>query len=549
MWFWIWIVASFLITAFGQPAWFSGFGVIAGCCGFALFWRAMLEWPRMRDRFWLAVIWFGCVQGVQLSWMTSTLYMGPLILFVYLVLLLGLGIQFGVLSLFVAPGRSVNFLLCLAAAGCWALFEWIRLFVLTGFTWNPVGLALASSVQSLQLAAIWGVYGLSFWVILVNLAALRAFFLEKTKKSLYLWAALAIFPYLFGSLYEPWVERKSLCEETLSVALVQTGLLPEQKEFQKGQESAFVPALRQWQRIFDHLKSHGQKIDLIVLPEAAFPLGAYQDVYPLAEIKQIWRESFGADSWGNFPVLQPPFASSTQVRGRVFWNGNNTFLAQALANHFQADVIVGLDDRDLEKDLKYNAVFHFHPEGLSPARSEKRVLVPVSEYVPFPQWAFLSLFLQEQFGIGDSFDPGIEAKIFETPLPLGVSICIEEIYSHLVRDLRLKGAELLITISNDVWFPSSRLPIQHFHHGRVRAAENGVYIIRSSNTGITGGIDCFGRALARLEPSEKEGSVLYLALPLHSHKTLYTWWGDYAILAISLSALLFLLFQRKKKLP
>ncbi len=508
----------------------------------------MLQWPRERDRFWLAVLWFGCVQGVQLSWMTSTLYMGPLILLVYLFLLVGLGIQFGVLSLLIAPGRPVDFPLCLAGAGCWALFEWMRLFILTGFTWNPVGLALAGSVHSLQLAAIWGVYGLSFWVILVNLVALRAFFLEKSKKNLCLWAALALAPYLFGALYEAWVERASPSNKILSVALVQTGLLPEQKEFQKNRESAFVPALRQWQRILDQLKTQGQKIDLIVLPEAAFPLGAYRDEYPLADIKQIWEESFDADSWSDFPALQAPFASSSRWGGRVYWKGNNTFLAQALANHFQADVIVGLDDRDLEKNLKYNAAFHFHPQGLSPARSEKRVLVPVSEYVPFPNWTFLTLFLQEQFGIGDSFNPGMEAKIFETPLPLGVSICVEEIYSHLVRDLRLKGAELLITISNDVWFPSSRLPIQHFHHGRVRAAENGVYIVRSSNTGITGGIDPFGRVLSLLEPSEKEGSVLYLSLPLHSHKTLYTWWGDYAILIISSTALLWLWVRRKKKL-
>ena len=209
----------------------------------------------------------------------------------------------------------------------------------------------------------------------------------------------------------------------------------------------------------------------------------------------------------------------------------NAYIAQAMANHYKADVISGFDDRD--GDRKYNAAFHFRPMEQAPERYEKRILVPVGEYVPFPNIRWLALFLSEQFGIGDSFDAGTDAKVFTSSLPIGVSICLEETYSSLIRDLRLKGARLFVNITNDVWFPRSRLPVQHFQHGRIRAAENGVYLLRACNTGVTGGIDCFGRAIATLAPSESERGVLYLTFPLKSFQTLYTWWGDGAILILS----------------
>jgi apolipoprotein N-acyltransferase len=127
----------------------------------------------------------------------------------------------------------------------------------------------------------------------------------------------------------------------------------------------------------------------------------------------------------------------------------------------------------------------------------------------------------------------MEAKPFTGPIPTGVSICLEETYSHLIRELRLNGARLFVNISNDVWFPRSRLPEHHFQHGRIRAAENGVCLLRSCNTGITGAVDCCGRVVEVLPSSEEKVSVLHLNLPLRCFNTLYTWWGDNAVLWVS----------------
>lgn len=526
------VVMSFLIVAFGQPAWIPGFGILSAALGYALFWRAMLAFPRVRDRFLLSMVWFAAVQGVQLSWMTTMDYMGPLILVVYLILILGMGVQFGLLSFFF--NRPINAIRALGLAGCWVLLEWVRLFFFCGFTWNPMGLALADSSYALQFASVWGIFGLTFWVILVNLAGLNAL-TEKTKGRMAIWAGLAFFPYAFGWIQQHWIEYHVPISRELNVALIQTGLYPEQKDYCNVAPSSYVEPLDQWDRVLSVL-DESKPVDLIIFPEAALPLGAHTASYELHEIKNYFEEK-------DFPPLKSPYAFFDS-RG---WRVNNAFLVQTLANHYKSHIIVGLDDADLSG--RYNAAFHFLPENLPYGRYEKRILAPVAEYVPLREWQFFSRFVADQFGIYSSFNPGTEVKIFQAPLPIGVSICLEETFSNLIRELRVKGAELFVNLTNDVWFPGSKLPMQHFDHGRVRAAENGVYILRACNTGITGVIDCFGRSVQQLPASEQKVSSLYITVPIRSFATLYTWWGDSAILGISAVGMVLQFLLQKKKLP
>lgn len=527
----VYLLISFFITAFGQPSWVPGLGVLSAAFGFALFWKGMLSFPKARDRFLLSLIWFASVQGVQLSWLTTMDYMGPLILGLYLLLILGVGIQFGLISLLIK--ESMTWRLALAIAGSWVIFEWMRLYFLCGFTWNPSGMALAGSPYSLQFASVWGIFGLSFWVILVNIAALKAWF-DNSTKQLAIWASLALFPYLFGIVNQVWVESYFPSSKSLNVALIHTNLSPEQKEYLPDSPEAYIPPLVQWEQIVNTLDN--QEIDLIVMPEVVLPLGAHTPCYRLESVKKY----LDADS---LPPLKRPFA----MFDLGMWKVNNVFLLQALANQYNAHVIAGLDDRD--RSGKYNAAFHFYPESLAYERYEKQILVPVGEYVPMRYWEGLSQFIGDQFGIYSSFDPGLEGKIFNAHVPVGISICLEETFTSLIRDLRVRGAELLVNLTNDAWFPNSKLARQHFDHGRVRAAENGAPILRACNSGITGGIDCFGRAVQTLPPTEKRASALFFSIPVRSYPTLYTWWGDGAILGISLSAIGSYFLFRKKKLP
>ena len=144
------LIISFLICAFAQPAWIGEFGFFASAFGYALFWKAALEFVNVRKRFLISFFWFAASQGFQLSWLATTDYMGALIIPFYLFLIIGLGLQFAILSHFVrAP---LSWMLIFALSGGWVLCEFSRLYFLCGYTWNPLGLALAGSDASLQLA-------------------------------------------------------------------------------------------------------------------------------------------------------------------------------------------------------------------------------------------------------------------------------------------------------------------------------------------------------------------------------------------------------------
>lgn len=539
-------LASAILVGFGQPAWSSFAGILASSCGFAGFWKTMLYLPNRKYQFWVAVLWFGAAQAIQLSWMTSTHYLGLCILFVYLFLILGLGVQFALLSLFLTSGKPILFRKCLAIAGCWVLFEWSRIFFLSGFTWNPVGLSLSCSQYAIQFASLFGVYGLSFWVILVNLLALNAFFLKRTYKNGVLWALFALFPYGFGFFNQMFVEdRYQKSAPIFSVALVETALSVEQKERVESHLEDLISPLDQWVRVWRYLKPE-RAVDLIVLPEGAFPGTAYRPYYFLEKVKKEWVGCFGKEALASLPALESPLAFPYLYNQKIHWEVNNAFLAQALANYFHSDVIVGLND-DTDLMAKYNAAFCFHPDKRVSEKYLKRILAPVGEYIPLGHISWIAKQIEENFGICDSFDRGKEATLFSGVIPIGAAICLEEIYTEAVRELRQKGAQLLVSLSNDVWFPSSRLAEQHFDHGRMRAVENGVYLLRSSNMGVTGGVDCLGRSFERILGAEKGGGALYLSLPLYSYPTLYSWWGDLAILLLSALFSPFLFFIKGSK--
>ena len=132
---------------------------------------------------------------------------------------------------------------------------------------------------------------------------------------------------------------------------------------------------------------------------------------------------------------------------------------------------------------------------LASSRYEKRILLPIAEYIPFNWVKKFAL----KYGIADSFTPGLEAKVFQMGrVKTGVSICYEETFGNLMRANRAKGADLLINLTNDAWYPDSRLPSVHYLHGRLRAVELGIPLLRSCNTGVTCGIDALGRTIGML---------------------------------------------------
>jgi apolipoprotein N-acyltransferase len=517
---------SFFICAFGQPAWTGPLSVLASTCGYAIF-----LFPFVKGRFTSkhAFVWFFITECIHLSWMTSIRYQGFFILVVYLFLAAALSLQFLILCHFVKRTKLESFLSILAAASLWTLMEWSRLYFISGYTWNPLGLTMSWSIFSLQLATIVGVYGLSFYVVVTNLTMLRAFLQPKRSYAITA-VSFCIAPYALGAVMI-FQAPKEL--NHLGAVVIQTDLTPEEKE-PYFQPTAHIPPLRQWENILYQLQSHRQEeIDLIVLPEGALPFPAFHSIYSIFEVKQMWQEVFGERAEKDlFSAMSRPLLHP------IHYKINNAVLAQALADHFDADVVIGLQDE--ERKQMYNAAFLFSPTKSLPQRYIKRVLVPIGEYIPF-EWCVK---IANRFGIHTFFTPGEKADVLiGKSNRYGVSICYEETYPHIIQQTSLQGAELFVNITNDIWFPKSKLAKQHFDHGLLRAVENGIPVLRSTNHGISGGIDAYGRVIDSLLHGDERGS-LFLRLPLYKRNTLFSIWGNQCILAISLMSLIFYAIRR-----
>ncbi|MBI3508653.1 MAG: apolipoprotein N-acyltransferase, partial [Chlamydiia bacterium] len=380
-----------------------------------------------------------------------------------------------------------------------------------------------------QWASIGGVFWLSFWVMFVNLLAYRIVQAKNKIRASAIWCGCALLPYFFGWVHPFFIQRWMEEWREIRVALIQTAMLPEQRNYTRLYPLEFIHPIDQWNRVLDLLKA-SEAYDLIVLPESAFPYGAGVPLMAYEPARLTWLHHYGDESERALPPFEPPYVFLSQVEGKERRKVSNAFFAQALANQFRTDVIIGLDDQDAAG--KYNAAFHFRP-GARADRYEKRILVPVAEYLPLKGVNFLAAFYAKNYHIFDSCTPGREAKVFGARIPIAPSICYEETYSSLIREQRVKGAKLLVNVSNDVWYPDSNLPEQHFYHGRIRAAENGVFLVRACNTGVTAVVDCFGKSLAMLAVSDHQPGVLDYKFPLRAYPTLYMLWGDTAILALS----------------
>ena len=494
-------IFSWLIVALGQPAHLGFLGIAASCCGYAIFWHAI---SYRKKQFWISVAWFSTIQCFQFSWMFSHEQGGLGIIFATIAIAFWIGVQFGVISIFLKP---LTFPRIILLSAVWVLFEWHRLFILSGFSWNFVGMALAGNLYSLQMASIFGLLGMSFWVMFVNLLVLK-------RKSFIFIAAI---PFLFGIAHISYHHHKIKKSPKLNVSLVQTGLSLGEKSGLGCHPELFIEPIEQWRRIAMMIRNN--ETDLIVLPENALPYGAYRYAYTEDQAKNMLKKVFGEKI---FESLPPTAFYSSYYECNIV---NNAYIAQTLANYLQKPLILGIEDE--ENGNFYNAAFFFEKNREIPLRYEKRVLVPMGEYIPF-KWARS---LAAMHGVEESFSSGKEAKIFPATVPVGISICYEETYGHIMRENKQKGAQILINVSSDDWFPSSSLPIQHAEHARLRTVENGFPLARVNTNGFTMVVDSLGKTIAKIENQHKS-EVLSVDVPLYTYKTLYTIYGDNGIVVL-----------------
>jgi len=382
----------------------------------------------------------------------------------------------------------------------WVGLEYLRTYLLTGFPWASLGYSQYLNLRFIQIADITGVYGPSFVIVLVN-ATLFDVLRQDAKrifpiKEVVLTAVIVLSLSIYGYLKMGIVARQSMQNPALKIGLVQGNI----DQSVKWDKSFQTETMEKYERLTSRVAE--EKPELIIWPETATPF-FFQ----------------GAEKYQPI-ILDIP-------------KKTNAFL------------LFGAPSYKVEKGKVnyYNSAYLVSPSGELVGKYDKIHLVPFGEYIPMQPLLFFIGSLGE--GIGD-FHPGEE--IFNFSLPqgkFGVLICFEIIFPDLCRRFVKKGANFLVTITNDAWFGRTSAPYQHFSIATFRAVENRVFVARAANTGITGLIDPTGKIL-------KEGRIfteeaLSGTIRLSNQKTFYTIYGDiFAWVCSAFSAFLLLnaLFKR-----
>jgi len=378
------------------------------------------------------------------------------------------GLHVGVFAWLVGPALS-RWWGIPAVAAIWTAIEGTHPYA--GFTWLMLGNAATNMAVVARLAPITGIAGISFVLAMMNAAVALTLF-RRPKKHL-AWLLAVPLLYLLPKLPAPLAGSRA-------AVLVQPNISEQEVWSSLWTGARAEKLLEQFAALSWPDRADALRPDLIIWPENPAPLYYYDD-----------------------------------LRFRSF--------AEGVARQHNTHLLFGTTAfRDAEKRQPLNSAILLGPEGSEVARYDKIFLVPFGEFVPWPLHLLVEKITREagDFVSGKQF---VVARAGEGSI--GTFICYESAMGRGVRRFAAAGARLLVTISNDGWFGRSAAREQHLLIARMRAVENGRWLLRASNTGITAVIDPAGRITAALPPDS--AGALSASFDYADQETLYTRWGDW----------------------
>jgi apolipoprotein N-acyltransferase len=195
----------------------------------------------------------------------------------------------------------------------------------------------------------------------------------------------------------------------------------------------------------------------------------------------------------------------------------------------KADIIVGLPVRFDGVRGYFNGLHSVqYPDDFY----LKRHLVPLGEYMPLkPLSTFILDFLQiplSDFSAGEKNQPLLKGAGY----PFASSICYEDVFQQSSID-GLPEAAYLVNVSNDTWFGDTIAPFQHLQMARMRALESGRYLLRSTNTGLTGFVDSKGQ-ITKQAPMFKRFALKGEIVPLKGTTPFVAggWWSIFVFAGV-----------------
>ncbi|MBO5960000.1 MAG: apolipoprotein N-acyltransferase, partial [Lentisphaeria bacterium] len=449
----------------------------------------------------------------------------------------------------------------LTLAGLWVVLEWVRSWIFTGFPWNLLGTSLWQNYSLIQICEYTGVYGLSFLIILINIAGFFAirglrFSLPegKYRRPYPLIGSIVLLIVLNSAGANLAAKAEKQAYTPFAVGVVQPHL--SQRRAGGGRESA--EALSVCENLTRDLIATEQlnRTSPVTAPDTddrkpltpaeletqkfRFPLRL--TVWPESAVPRTYYgyrdyEEFCAKNPGK--VFRPPFEATYRKTVR-----------DLLAAYPEGRILLGTITYDQTGALYNSALLlkHASPDLKTFNYDQEDVyskvhIVPFGEFVPLAKEFPV---LDKWLGMGRSLDPG---KSFR-PLPVGdpfragILICYEDVFAYTARELARNKADFLLVITNDAWYPTSSEPEQHYINAIFRTVETRLPMVRAGNSNYSVLISPTGRLIDCITKRyNNDGSVVFdpgrkvsgsakfiVPVPLDPVMTFYTMYGDVFVL-------------------
>ncbi len=432
---------------------------------------ALMRGAATRHEAWVRGWWFGA--GYLLAamyWLAPNI--GPALLLVAIAFgFLWSAVGLSVWSFLRPPVSARGALAALVVVpSCWLVTEWIRSWQYLGGPWAVLGASQWQHPAILALAAVGGVWLVSFALVAANTGVLIALVGKAPLVRLVGLAgalvAVGAGPVAFA------LTAPAPVTQSLTVALVQPGL------------------------------SNGPNAGLKRNEQLTARDAGRADLY-------VWGES----SVGFDLADRPGYLSDIE----------------RLSARVGAEVLVDQDAQNAAGVHSKQAVL-ISPAGVR-GRYVKSRLVPFGEYIPFR--SVLGWLTKISRAAPTNVQPGTGAHVLRATLPdgrpltFGVLICFESAFPDMSRVDADHGAQVIIYQTSDATFQSSWAPAQHAALSAIRAAETGRPVVQAALTGDSAAFDSRGRLLAWAGTSVRGTLLVRLELPSAAAQTPFDRLGDY----------------------
>jgi apolipoprotein N-acyltransferase len=396
----------------------------------------------------------------------------------------------------------------LALAVALTLVEWLRGHMLSGFPWNAYGYALAGPLALAQIAALIGLWGLTF--VAVAAFASPAVLVDERADTPRPWLPPLVGGLVLVALAAYGVVRLAQSPTSfvdgVRLRIMQPNLQQDEKFNYGAKQQVMSRYLALSDRDTGPDATGVRDVTHLVWPESAFPFFIAREADALAQIAALLPEGTVLITGGVRPEETTPGARI--ARG-------------------------------------YNSIYVIDHDGSTLGVYDKIHLVPFGEYLPFQR-------LLEGFGlmqltkVQGGFIPGERRRLLGVPrAPLALPlICYEIIFPGEAAPRTGERAGWMLNLTNDGWFGHGTGPHQHLQQARLRAIEEGLPLVRAANTGISAVVDPLGRIIKNL-PLGAEG-VLDSALPRPVEPTLFVRAGD-SLAALMLAAAAAVVMRRRMR--